>query len=130
VRKTFGGQMNDTKKFTLEKMRNLILKSEMCRKDKNCGGCENVNFCAIWTGHWPAACYDGSFLEAYSECKVKDLPVSIVSHISKFTDKTLYKLVSYMNENDLLFDNEQDYTDFYPKKENEHGFGEGAAAAG
>lgn len=109
--------MDDTDEFTLEKMRNLIMESPMCREDKNCGGCKLVNFCALWTGRWPTSDFDGKPLETYSEEKVKDLPVTIVWRIAKATDTSLSHLVSYLKENKLFLDNEHGYTRLVKKND-------------
>jgi hypothetical protein len=96
--------------FTLEKMRNLIMESAMCRKDRNCGGCKRVNFCAIWNKHWPTLDYDGTPLEAYSDYKVKDLPVLSIGRIANAVDKTFNVFITYMDNNELLFDDDYVHT--------------------
>jgi hypothetical protein len=99
--------------LTLEKMRNLIMETAMCRKDKNCGSCKRVNFCAIWNNRWPdhnVTKINGISLEAYSDYKVKDLPILVVNRIADSVDKTFHALITYMSVNNLLFDTEQGYT--------------------
>jgi hypothetical protein len=102
-----------TYRLTIEKMRNLIMQTEMCRKDKNCGACRRVNFCAIWNNRWPDIAIErinGNNLEAYSEYKVKDIPALVSDRILDAVSKTCYALMLYMHEKDLFFN--ADYTGF------------------
>jgi hypothetical protein len=99
--------------FTLDKMRNLILQTKLCREDKNCGGCTMVNFCAIWNNRWPdinAQRDNGLNLEIYAEWYVKDVPVLALDRIANAVDKAFDKLLGYMDSNDLYFND--DYTAF------------------
>jgi hypothetical protein len=54
-------------------------------------------------------------MQAYSDYKVKDLPALIIGRIADSTDKTFYALITYMKENDLLFDSEHGYTKLIKK---------------
>jgi hypothetical protein len=102
--------------LTIEKMRNLIMRTGMCRKDKNCGACRRVNFCAIWNNRWPDIAVsrsNGINLEAYSEHPVKDIPFLALGRIEDAVSKTFYALINYMDANDLFFNN--DYTGFISK---------------
>jgi hypothetical protein len=91
----------------------------MCRKDKNCGGCKRVNFCSIWNNNWPTPNPSGTaLLQAYSDYKVKDLPALIVDRIANSVDKTFYSLITYMKEENLVFDDKRGYTRLI-KKDNQ-----------
>jgi hypothetical protein len=99
--------------LTVEKMRNLIMQTDMCRKDKNCGACRRVNFCAIWNNRWPdiaSARTNGMDLEAYSEHRVKDLPVLVFMRLDDAILKTFDALITYMQVKGLYFN--QDDTGF------------------
>jgi hypothetical protein len=100
--------------LTIEKMRNLIMQTDMCRKDKNCGACRRVNFCSIWNNRWPdiaIARHNGMSLEAYSEKPVKDLPVLVFMRLDDAISKTFNALITYMQAKNLLFN--EDYTGFH-----------------
>jgi hypothetical protein len=53
---------------------------------------------------------DGINLEAYSEYKVKDVPVLVLNRILNAVLKTFDALMVYVRENDLFFN--EDYTSF------------------
>jgi hypothetical protein len=109
-------------KFTIEKMRNLVMQTDMCRKDKNCGACDMVNFCAIWNNRWPDIAVErinGMNLEAYSETPIKDLPALVTDRIADAVSKTFNALINYMHVKKLVF--KSDYTGFIKQEEIDHG---------
>jgi hypothetical protein len=104
--------------LTIGKMRDLIMQTEMCRKDKNCGACRRVNFCAIWNNRWNDMAIkriNGTKLEAYSEKPVKDLNFLVLYKIEDAVSKTFDALITYMQAKNLLFNDE--YSGFVKKIE-------------
>jgi hypothetical protein len=109
-----------TTDFTIEKMRNVIMQTGMCRKDKHCAECRRVNFCAIWNNRWPDLMGQrliGKDLESYADYRVKDLPVTVLGRIEMAVSKTFNALMVYMQSNDSFFD--EGYTGIHTRKEDE-----------
>jgi hypothetical protein len=92
--------------FTIEKMRKLIMQTNMCRKDKNCGACRRVNFCAIWNNRWPdifTIRHNGLDIKAYADYRLKDIPVTAMWRLGDAVSKTFDALMTYMEVNHLYF---------------------------
>jgi hypothetical protein len=117
-------------KLTMEKLRNLIMKTPMCREEKNCKDlddapgkhdedrCKYANFCSIWNKLRPYAytLEDGP-LKDCADYKTKDLPAVIVGYIADAVEEALDGLFNYMIANNLLFNS--DDTDFVKREKDQ-----------
>jgi hypothetical protein len=115
-------------KLTMEKLRNLIMKTPLCREGKNCkdlddepehgdeNRCKYVNFCSVWNDLWPYAyTLEDRPLKDCADYKTKDLPAVIVGYIADAVEEALDGLFNYMSANNLLFNS--DDTDFVKLEE-------------
>jgi hypothetical protein len=114
----------------MEKLRNLIMKTPMCREGKNCKDlddapgkhdwdrCKYADFCSIWNNLWPYAyALEDGPVKNCADYKTKDLPATIVGYIADAADETLKDLFEYMCANNIFFNS--DCTDFVKREEEE-----------
>jgi hypothetical protein len=120
--------------LTMEKLRNLIMKTPMCREGKNCKDiedepdrdydddeedrCKYADFCSIWKNLWPYAYTeeDGP-VKNCADYKTKDLPAVIIGFIADAEETAFNGLYDYMRANNLFFNS--DNTDFVKGEEKE-----------